>query len=76
MKTIKPSEIKVGVTYRNRGAGTTARTVLAISGVHNPNYCLGDVPPVDELGVLFEQNGIRHVLPISRFARWCGGDVE
>jgi len=72
---MKPSEIQVGKTYRNKGAGRTTRTVLAIGVEHNP----GDNFRHHGLrGVLFEQPGRegQHKLIIDHFASWAGSEVK
>lgn len=71
-KTVKPEDVKVGVTYPNRGAGKTLRTVVAIGPEHRPKRFLSDRPAPNEDGVLYEQNGKRANLYISSFAAWCG----
>lgn len=74
---MKPSDVKVGETYVNRGAGHTRRKVLAISDKHRPEKWLSwmdDTRP-DEPGVLFEQNGKRAALYLSSFAKWAKGPV-
>jgi len=69
---MKPSEIKVGVTYLNKGAGTTWRKVLAIGDEYKP---YGNHP--NEPGVLYENNrGGQHKLYLSSFAAWVGGVKE
>mgnify|MGYP001220101378 CR=1 FL=1 len=81
---MKTSEIRVGVTYKNRGEGTTRRTVLAIGDEHRPESWLGgdsSAPPKlryrpDEPGVLFSQNGKTRTLYLSTFAKWAGGPAE
>jgi hypothetical protein len=78
---MKPSEIEVGKTYTNRGAGRTRRTVIGISTEHNdkvPWYGSGS-PPL-EPAVLYEQN-VRGKMQdgklfISSFASWAGKEVE
>jgi hypothetical protein len=75
---MKPSEIQVGVTYVNRGAGRTTRKVLAIGNEHRPEKWLSwrdDTRP-DEPGVLYEQKGKQHTLYLSSFAKWAKGPVE
>ena len=70
---MKPSAVKVGVTYVNRGAGRTRRTVLAIGDGHRPDNWFSSKPRPDEPGVLFEQKGQRHTLYLSSFAHWAKG---
>jgi len=76
---MKPSEIEVGKTYRNRGAGKTTRTVLAIGGAHRPKVyynATGDHP--NDKGVLFydHQNGEKRNLYLKSFAKWAGHLVD
>jgi len=73
---MKPSEIQVGVTYVNRGAGHTQRKVLAIDYEHQPKLWLSwkETRP-DEPGVLFEQKGKQSTLYVSSFAHWAKGPV-
>jgi hypothetical protein len=75
---MSPVEIQVGVTYVNRGAGRTQRTVLAIGDEHRPPHWLGawGTKPPDEPGVLFEQKGKQYTLYLSSFAQWAKRPVE
>jgi len=70
---MKSSEIKVGETYSNRGAGRTQRKVIAIGPDCRPSQWLGfyETAP-NEDGVIFEQNGVVKRLYISSFATWAG----
>jgi hypothetical protein len=72
---MRPQDIEVGATYRNRGAGRTRRTVVAIGPEHAPAVWHSGGPPPDEPGVLYEQDGRRHRLYLSSFAAWCGARV-
>lgn len=69
---MKPSDIKVGSTYTNRGAGKTRRTILAIGRDQRPERFFSDREPPEEDGVLYEQNGKQERIYISSFAGWCG----
>ena len=69
---MKHSEIKVGVTYINRAAGRTRRTVLAIGDEHRPTAWFSNSRRPNEPGVLFEQDGKQNRLYISSFASWAG----
>lgn len=71
---MKPSDIKVGKTYTNKGVGRTQRKVLAIGNEHRPKIFFGATPP-DELGILYEQKGKQRNLYLSSFAKWCGKEV-
>lgn len=74
---MKPSAIKVGVTYVNKGAGRTQRKVLAIGKEHCPKMFFGDSDKVpNEPGVLYEQAGFQNRLYLSSFAQWCGKAVS
>lgn len=79
---MKVSDIQVGKTYRNRGAGKTVRTVIAIGDEHRPkSYHNSDgTPPANVPGVLYEQKGRggNHyaMLYLNSFAAWCGSEVE
>jgi len=75
---MKPSEIRVGVTYVNKGAGTTWRKVLAIGDEYRPKKWLsGGSEPPNEPGVLFVDNrDFENRLYISSFAAWVGGVKE
>jgi hypothetical protein len=73
---MKPSDIKVGKTYRNRGKWTTRRKVLAMTtiavlGLRGGVWCRPEIP-----GVQYEQNGSRDECLLSQFAKWAGGEVE
>jgi len=80
---MKPSEIKVGKTYINRGAGRTRRRVLGIGDEHRPPVWLGAGSVPDEPGVLYEQYTGKRAedkpthgkLCLSSFARWAGKEV-
>ena len=73
---MKPSEIQVGKTYTNRGAGRTRRTVLAIGDEYRPHEFFSDSDPPDEPGVMFEQKGRgQHSLYLSSFAAWAGREA-
>lgn len=72
---MKPSEIQVGKTYTNKGAGRAKRTVLAIGEEHNKWYGSGDPP--SPLGVFFrDQSGREMAMNLMSFARWAGREVE
>jgi len=89
---MKPSEIKVGMTYRNRGAGRTKRTVIAIGIEHRPKKWMGangldctrinTTPPPEEPGVLWRNASnhtgtpARQTLFLSSFAKWAGSEVK
>jgi len=74
---MKATEIRVGGTYCNRGAGRTQRTVLAIGNEYRPKiWWSNDETRPDEPGVLYEQKGIQNRLYISSFAQWCGREVR
>ena len=79
---MKPSEIQIGKTYVNRGAGRTKRTVLGIGMEHRPARWLGDPErePV-EPGVWFAQtggslHGLQDQLYLSSFAQWAKAEVD
>ena len=70
---MKTSEIQVGKTYVNRGAGRTARKVIAIGNEHRPLNWFGEPNrEPNEPGVLYEQKGIQSRLYLSMFAQWAG----
>jgi hypothetical protein len=75
------SQIQVGQTYCNRGAGTTHRKVIDM-GMHiQPRWYGGDVRPYGEVGVKYEvtsnSNGrITGELYLKSFASWAGKEVE
>ena len=73
---MKKSDITVGKTYRNKGAGKTKRKVLAIGDEYRPTHYWSPNPPPNEPGVLYEQNGLKNMLYLSSFAQWCGGVIE
>ena len=75
---MKKEQIIVGHTYKNRRAGTTKRTVLAIGDNHKPEHYWnsGNLnPKLDDTGVLFEQKGNNYNLFMSSFSSWCGKDI-
>lgn len=75
---VKPSDIRVGTTYRNRGKGRTTRTVIAIGIEHRPAVWYGNGLAPDEPGVKFTQPGMSVTFPLylSSFARWAGSEVK
>jgi hypothetical protein len=71
---MKPSAIQVGKTYRNKGEGSTLRTVLEI----NPDLevrWLSPYPRPKDTVVRYEQGGKEGRLYLQSFAAWCGGEV-
>ena len=75
---MKPSQIEVGKTYINKGAGKTQRTVIAIGESHKPKTywnATGENPNKDDTGVLYEQNGKQNNLYLTSFAAWCGSEA-
>jgi hypothetical protein len=77
---MKPSDIRVGVTYVNRGKGTTRRKVLAIGGEYMRWYGSPLTQPKGP-GVLFVQEcaltkPMQNTLSLASFARWAGHAVE
>jgi len=77
-QTAKATDIQVGVTYVNRGAGRTQRKVLAIGDEHRPDQWYGtwgSIAPKEQ-GVLFEQKGEQRKLYLSSFAAWAKGPVD
>jgi len=80
---MKPSDIKIGVTYRNRGAGRTQRTVIDIGPHIEPSWEGRGVPP-REPGVRFLPHGLPYEpekdqtckLFLSAFAAWAGSEVK
>ncbi len=76
LTNMNPKDIKVGKTYRNRGKGTTVRTVLAIGDHYKPAvyYNAGGEHPNDT-GVLYKQSGHQFRLYLKSFAEWAGSEV-
>lgn len=75
---MKPSEIQVGKTYVNNGAGRTRRTVIEIGPEHIPERWLGssDTKPASgALGVMYEQSGKQRRLYLESFAAWAGKEA-
>jgi len=79
---MKPSEIKVGKIYANRGAGRTRRVVLGIGYEYRPGCYWGAGSAPDEPGVLYEQysgrdserHPKRNIRYLRSFASWAGKD--
>jgi len=83
---VSPKDIRVGKTYRNRGAGRTFRTVTEIRPITEPEtrqllfYGAGEA---GDTVVIYRQrlsnsNG-RHekrALSIRSFAAWAGSEVS
>lgn len=72
---MKPSDIKVGSTYCNRGKGRTRRTVLEISDEILPTWYEG-LARTDQRVVRYEQGGKEVRAYLTDFAKWCGREVE
>lgn len=74
---MKKSNIEVGKTYRNKGAGLTTRKVLGIGTQYRPLSVFSHGNPPSEPGVLYEKpNGEKHKLFLGSFASWAGSVVE
>tara|TARA_R110002094_G_C4820911_1_gene204649 strand:- start:349 stop:576 length:228 start_codon:yes stop_codon:yes gene_type:complete len=74
---MKPSDIREGKVYRNRGKGKTKRRVIAIGDEHQPAIFLSMNEPPNEPGVLYADMKGRHEnLYLSSFAAWAGSVVE
>lgn len=71
---MKPTDIKVGSAYRNRGKGRTVRKVLAI-GDHLDALWNGDGPAPKGPVVQYSQEGKVRSLYLSSFAAWAGSEV-
>ena len=75
---MKTTQIEVGKTYANKGAGKTFRKVLAIGDEHRPKFWFSGKQPPDEPGILYEQTG-RNAgignLYITSFSSWCRCEV-
>lgn len=71
---MKPSEIKAGMTYRNRGRGRTVRKVLSV-GFDVSFSWFGHGPPPIEPGVRFQAGGRECTMALSSFAKWAGSEV-
>jgi hypothetical protein len=71
---MKPSEIQVGRTYRNRGKGRTTRIVLEISTALQV-YPYSDCERAGELVVRYFQAGREANLYLDSFAAWAGSEV-
>lgn len=73
---MKPQDIKVGSTYKNKGAGKTLRKVIAIGDEHKPDvYWNYDRSHPHDVGVLYEQKGKQYRLYLKSFSKWCGSEV-
>ena len=74
---MKPSNIQVGKTYVNRGAGRTRRKVLAVRSQFD---LLAMGYKVDGSMVCYRQPvvgcGIVRWLSLSNFAAWAGKEIE
>ena len=74
---MRPSEIKVGCTYRNRGAGRTWRKVQCISTDVIPSWSSHLPPPVNVPCVRYVDNtGRVSTLYLCSFASWAGSEVK
>lgn len=81
---MKPSEIQVGKTYVNKGAGRTRRKVIDIGPQAAPQRWRGDLdrmPAPGTPGVIYQQLGDRGEalytdrLFINAFAAWAGKEA-
>ena len=72
---MKPSDIEVGKTYVNRGAGKTLRTVLEI-GKHLREPWFSDAKRKNEPMVKYLQKDRKYTIYLSSFAAWCGKEKE
>jgi len=78
---MKPSDIQIGKTYINRGAGRTHRKVLAIGDEHRPKEWSGDLSAPKQPGVLYEQQdswdrNYRSKIYLRSFVLWAGGELQ
>ena len=73
---MRAKDIKVGATYRNRGAGRTWRKVQCISTDVRPPWRSMNLP-ADEPGVQYvDHSGRIAKLYLSSFASWAGSEVD
>jgi hypothetical protein len=74
---MKTSDIKVGKTYRNRGAGKTQRRVINIGPDFHPDRYYAAERPENFPGVEFwdERNSKLGRLWLDSFASWAGSEV-
>lgn len=75
---MKPTDIQIGKTYRNRGAGTTTRTVLDI-GEHVPGSFTWENSI--RIRVKYRQqygtdDEVERTLSLNSFAQWAGSEVK
>ena len=71
---MKPSEIQIGKTYRNRGRGTTNRKVLQLKqDIYRQNGRGVDVL-YRQIGGPWDGNEAR--LTLESFAQWAGSEVK
>ena len=77
---MRKSEIEVGATYTNRGAGLTRRKVLSIGEYVHPGMLFKRPRGIpDEPVVEYEQNEQKdrvYRLYLSSFAKWAGRQVD
>lgn len=78
---MKQKDIKIGKTYRNRGAGTTFRTVLDIgpeTDENRPHWWSQNPRPELMPVVTYRQKGYHkdEFLYLKSFAAWAGSEVE
>jgi len=72
---MSPKKIKVGCTYKNKGAGRTMRKVIDIGIHHKPEVWFSPNPRPDEPGVLYaDEKGRHEVLYLKSFASWAGAE--
>ena len=77
LKRLKATDLKVGATYCNRGAGTTRRKILGIGDEFRPTQFYSFLPPPCEPGVEFQctWTGAVKRLYISSFLSWVGEEI-
>ncbi len=85
---MKASDIKVGKTYRNRGAGKTQRKVTGIGLEYQPDRRFSDERPDWMSGVEYQQRATYgnsrgsgkwnepRRLWLDSFASWAGSEVS
>jgi hypothetical protein len=72
---MKPSDISVGKTYRNKGAGRTTRRVVDMGTHLPPPHWFSSNPRPGESVVEFVQGNATRRLYLSSFAAWAGSEV-
>jgi hypothetical protein len=72
---MKPSEIRAGYRYKNKGAGRTERYVVQIGKHIEAPWFSGNKRPDEPVVQFVVKSGRVETLYLSSFASWAGSEV-